>query len=383
MNMRSLCFRFLFVLMVFAFIGPVFAQQKEPQKTPTPPTEEPQDDVKVTTEEVILSVTAIDSTGRRDLALTVEDLLVLEDGIPQQIKSLRYVPANVVLLLDTGGNLTWSKKVSITREAARNIVAALREGDHVAVIQVNNLVEVLQDWTANLNDVIKVLETKMISQKKTKLCQAMIAAAEMFKGSQQNRHLVLITDGIDTDGDMVQRAEAYKKLRESNVTVHTLSYTSIETVESIDRSRSVEFGKKKPPETLNDITIDELVPEELKKMRKDMRNAPNILTVDLDDERRKKIKAHGQALKRSELEMVRLTEDMGGKFFAPLSVVDFIMSGKNVAQIIDANYVVTYAPKRPIADAKATEVRRVQVVGRRVGLYVSSRRVIVLPLNSE
>ena len=57
-----------------------------PQPTPFPQQQEP---IKIYTEEVILPVVATDSSGRFDPTLELNDLLVLEDGEPQTIRSVR------------------------------------------------------------------------------------------------------------------------------------------------------------------------------------------------------------------------------------------------------------------------------------------------------
>ena len=57
-----------------------------PQPTPFPQQQEPN---KIYTAEVILPVVTTDSSGRFDPTLELNDLLVLEDGEPQTIRSVR------------------------------------------------------------------------------------------------------------------------------------------------------------------------------------------------------------------------------------------------------------------------------------------------------
>ena len=64
---------------------------------------QPEDSVKVFTEEVRLPVVAFDSYGHYDPTLELDDILVLEDGVAQQLRSVRHIPANVLFMLDTGG----------------------------------------------------------------------------------------------------------------------------------------------------------------------------------------------------------------------------------------------------------------------------------------
>ena len=102
------------------FLGAVqtFAQKKpklRPQPSPTPPIEsksEGQEPVRVFTEEVRLSVAATDQYGHYDPSLEVDDVLVLEDGQPQQIRSVRHIPANVLLILDTADPYFGGQKVA-------------------------------------------------------------------------------------------------------------------------------------------------------------------------------------------------------------------------------------------------------------------------------
>ena len=79
--------------------------QKKPAALPSPTPQE-EDRVTVFTEEVRLPVIAVDQFGHYDPTVVPDDILVLEDGVAQQIKSVRRIPANVLLVLDTGGELS-------------------------------------------------------------------------------------------------------------------------------------------------------------------------------------------------------------------------------------------------------------------------------------
>ena len=64
----------------------------KPQPKPSPsPTEKEQDKVKVFTEEVRLPVVALDAYGHYDPTLELDDVLVLEDGVIKQLRSVRHV----------------------------------------------------------------------------------------------------------------------------------------------------------------------------------------------------------------------------------------------------------------------------------------------------
>src|SRR5207244_1874990 len=133
-------------------------QQKAPQPSPspTPDQRETQEPVKVFTEEVRLPVVAIDQFGHYDPTVVVDDVLVLEDGKPQEVRSVRHLPANVLIVLDTGGELSglggMSKRTRLTSEVATALVRSLPAGDRIAIMQFSNKVELLHDWTTNRDD---------------------------------------------------------------------------------------------------------------------------------------------------------------------------------------------------------------------------------------
>src|SRR4029077_18895845 len=102
----------LVLLALFSTTGLLAAQQPTPKKSPSPapsPTPLANDQeppVRVFTEEVRLPVTALDAYGHYDPTLEPDDVLVLEDGVAQQVRSVRHIPANVLFLLDTGGEVS-------------------------------------------------------------------------------------------------------------------------------------------------------------------------------------------------------------------------------------------------------------------------------------
>ena len=77
---------------------------QNPLPFPTPKSEE-QEPVRIFTEEVRLPIVALDQYGHYDPTLEADDVLVLEDGVAQQIKSVQQLPVNVLLLLDVGNLL--------------------------------------------------------------------------------------------------------------------------------------------------------------------------------------------------------------------------------------------------------------------------------------
>jgi hypothetical protein len=79
-----------------------------------------------------------------------------------------------------------------------------------------------------------------------------------------------------------------------------------------------------------------------------------------------------------ELEFGQLAEETGGVAWLPETVNEMLLEAVEAARDIDSQYVVTYKPFRPLAEAKSGEYRKLDVIPRRVGLRVRSRRGYVV-----
>src|SRR3712207_3683611 len=132
MNPRRLPLIFaVFALVVFAS-APIGAQSGvRPKPSPTPQDDEAE---RIFTEEVRLPVFAYDDKGIPDIRLEKDDVLVVEDDVPQEVKSVRRVPASVVVVLGTGWDLDPIVRANDTRDIALSVIQGLRDGDRLAEI---------------------------------------------------------------------------------------------------------------------------------------------------------------------------------------------------------------------------------------------------------
>lgn len=374
----------LTILLVFVLGTSVFAQagrQPSPSPSPTPANDE-QDQVKIFTEEVRLPVIALDQYGHYDPTLEVEDVLVLEDGVAQQIRSIRHIPANVLLVLDTGGELSglggMSKRTGLTRDVATRLLNSLTDGTLVAVMQFNNSVEVIQTWTRDKQAVLKVLRTKLSSGKRSRFSDAVAAAARQLGDRPEgSRHVVFITDGVDTPGGKTDRAEAIKQLTAARATVHIISYT--EFVRQKKEERTASDSVRQVPTTSDPITAtDPTLPPGT------TRNPSfRLKTIRFDPAMKRQRKAYEADIERSQQVLTTVAEETGGRIFLPKSSQEMIAKAAEAARDIGAEYVVTYRPKRPLMSSAQGEYRRIEVASRRVGLNLRSRRGYVVPDRNE
>jgi len=357
------------------------AQSSKPKLSPTPPPEpktEGQEPVRVFTEEVRLPVAATDTYGHYDPTLEIDDVLVLEDGKPQQIRSIQHLPANVLLLLDIG-NYLGLKDPNLTREVAMRIVSTLHPGNRIAIMQFAAKPELLLNWTTDRAAIAKILKTKLGSGKSSRLADAFAAASDQFRGTAAGtRHIVLITDGVDSPGGRNTMASALKQLNSIQASVHIISYTVLERQTLQTQTKVVRGGdgvqRDGNPASNPVANGDPTLPPGATRTP-----SFKIATIDTDVAMRRKRKEHEQATRESEKELVAIAAESGGRILLPDSRENLLSQAESISRDIGAQYVVTYRPTRPLALAKAGEYRRVEVASRRVGLYLRSRQGYVVP----
>jgi VWFA-related protein len=368
---KLLTFAFLTIVLLASDLS---AQNKTPDPLPKSPetiSENP-DSLKVFVEEVRIPMTAYDENGHFDPTVETGDLMVRENGILQQLKSIYRIPASVLLLLDTGGELNLAKNVRLTREIAISLVSSLKKDDQINVIQVNNRVESVQDWTVEKSEVIRSLGNKLLSGKRTALAQGIVAAVEQLKKTPAgNRHLVLVSDGLDSQGDGPELAQAMKKLIEANITTHVISYTSLGLAAkkpSLTRPRDKSFT---PEEVIMTLPRMKMPGDDRPDLR-DILEAKGGTVVNLDRlfRRGPSIK---EDLERSEKEFGNLVEETGGGLWLPVSADEMIRQAVEVAQAADSQYVITYTPQRSI-NTGVGQYLKIDVISRRLGLKVRARR---------
>ena len=369
------------LLVITAFFAVAAAQTSQqpakPQASPSP-SPSPEESVKVFTEEVRLPVMAFDSYGHYDPTLELDDILVLEDGVAQQLRSVRHIPANVLFILDTGGDSTGlgglSKSTSLTRQVASRLVSQLQDGVSMAVMQSGNTSEMLQPWTTDKNAVLRTLKNKLISTKRSRISEAIAnASMQLRERPEGTRHVVMITDGVDTPGGKVDRADAMKQLIAARATVHIISYTEFVQQRSDSKSSSTMSTGQRAPSSDPIAATDPTMPPGTTR-------APTYgIGIRFDPAMKRVRKAYEAEVRKSEQALKNVAEETGGRIMLPVNGQEMLAEATEVARAIGAEYVVTYRPKRPLAEAPKGEYRRIEVASRRVGLSLYARRGYVVP----
>lgn len=368
MILRPKVFFLLVAALLFVSLN-AFAQ------TPTPSPEDNEPVEKVFVEEVKLNVSAFDVEGKFFYGVTKDDLVITDSGRLHQPTSVRRIPANILIVLDTGGELRQGKSLDQTRKTAVNFVKSLASEDSVALLQYNDKAEIISEWTTDKSDTLTVLKKRLNFGKRSLFVEALETATEFLeKNPFENKHLVMITDGTDSFDRQSEIRKAMQKLLATNITVHVISYTQIE--QEIVQKRKQSMGKA--------VKRKSTVPEAAGPPTQGRTQTYPVLTINLDREMVRSINKRADDLNQSEANLAELSKNTNGQFILPVTIDEMIEKPASIARLIDSSYVVTYTPKVPLKDSPEGETRDVIVTSKREGLDVfAKRKVVAQPLEPE
>ena len=361
----------LLILIGFMFVSSANAQSRRvPPPTPTP-TPRDNDTVRVETEEIKLNVVAFDEDGQFVGDVRESDLVVTENNILHQPTSVRRIPANVLIVMDTGGEMRQVKSLDQTRKTARAVVSALRPEDSIAILQYGDTAEIVAEWTTDKEQISRAIGRTKFGRRSVFVDALKLATDFLMKNPLENKHLVLITDGTDSRGDQAGKQEAFQRLLSTEISVHVLSYTRMEAEDIKPRTKVI--SNSPPPKAMPDE-----VAAQLPNGVRDIATAPKAKSINLDRTLLRKIRARKTDLENSEKQLDTLAENTNGTSVVPESLDEMIDKTALIAKMIDSSYVLTYIPKVPIAENGGPAERNIIVTSKRPGLIVQARRKLVV-----
>lgn len=179
---------------------------------------------RVSVEMVSLSVTVFDEDRRLVTDLGVEDFNVYEDGAPQEIKifSREALPLRMVILLDTSSSI--ERRLALAQEAAVRFVDSLQPGDQVKIIEFNDRVLALTDFTPDFAEAKEAIRSTK-AQGATSLYEALYISLRSFsrqRDGDERLAVVVLSDGNDTRS-LVTFDDVRDLARKTDVLVYTIS----------------------------------------------------------------------------------------------------------------------------------------------------------------
>lgn len=171
--------------------------------------------------DLVVNYTSVfDKAGRFLTGLKKNNFRLFEDGVEQQITffSQEDVPVSIGILLDISGSMRTERKREQANKAAEAFILASNPKDEVFLIGFNDEVELLQDYTGDIDEVKDSLENSL-PMGGTALYDAVYLGVQKAQtGKKPKKAVVVITDGEDRDS-YYKVDELLAKVQESDVQV--------------------------------------------------------------------------------------------------------------------------------------------------------------------
>ncbi len=212
----------------------------------------------------------ITDAARRQVAISRDDLTVVEDGVAQQIETFNEAtnPVSIILALDESGSMR--KAAEAVKAAATSFVAALRPEDQLAVMRFSDKVVLDHDPTTARSDSLKTIDA-FAPHGGTALYDALEQALLRLKPIDGRRVAVVLTDGRDENnagngpGSVTTFEQLLQTLRESQTTVFTIALGTKVDRDCLERIATESGGNSYVPETV------EALPAEYARIIEDLR----------------------------------------------------------------------------------------------------------------
>ncbi len=369
----------LFFLVLFAIPGAFQVP------VPTPPGERPE---RVITEEIILNIAAFDRAGNVAKGLQKEDLVIIEDERLHQANSVRRIPASVMIALDTGGEVRQKKNITTTRQVASRLVDTLSDESYISLVQFHDRVEFLAEWSQDRHVLSETVRNRTNFGRRASFISAIDFAIRAFDDSPtQNRHLILITDGLDSVEDMQKRSEALKQAWMSGVVIHVISYTQIEFDALKPQAKIWRKGEPKPrrmPDEVMEAIISSLPMPRAEAIAFVNRvYPPRLLSLITDVPMIGSRRSQLRRLTSSHTQLSALAEYTGGMILLPESSDEMIDKAASITNFINSQFLVTYEPRRMLKDVREDEIRDIRVSSRNPEISIEGARRLVIFAEKE
>jgi Ca-activated chloride channel homolog len=198
---------------------------------------------RVSVDTVSLAVTVLDDEAHLVSGLPKENFSVYEDGVSQdvQIFTRGELPLRMVILLDTSGSMR--TKIKLAQEAAVRFVRSLKSGDQVQVVEFNDRVLTLAEFTSDFDrveDAIRGTSPNGATSLYNAIYVSLKDLERETKDDLDRRAIVVLSDGNDTKS-ILGFEDVKEQARKSNVVVYAISLRATQADLEKDKYRNAKY----------------------------------------------------------------------------------------------------------------------------------------------
>ena len=190
----------------------------------SPPEKEQKDyRIGVNVDLVVVHTSVTDKNGLFVTGLKLENFKLFEDGIAQSITSFSQedVPVSLGIAIDTSGSMR--PKIESVNRAALAFIRACNPADEEFLIGFNSEVELLEDYTNDLDLITDTLNNTVVTGGTALYDAIYLAVQKAQTGSKPKKALVVISDGEDRDS-YYSLDEMVAKVQESDVQIYAIGF---------------------------------------------------------------------------------------------------------------------------------------------------------------
>jgi VWFA-related protein len=232
---------------------------------------------RVSVDTVSLAVTVLDAEGRLVTDLPQDNFQIYEDGVEQQIQffSRGELPLRMVILVDTSGSMR--SKLELAQEAAVRFVRSLKPGDQVQVVEFNDRVLTLAEFTTDFDQVEQAIRQTEATGATSLYNAIYVSLKDLHRENPEEldrRAIVVLSDGNDTKS-VLGFEDVKEQARKSSVVIYAISLRATDEDLAKEKYRNAKYeldmlaresgGVSYAPENIDDLAgVYEQIAAELK-----------------------------------------------------------------------------------------------------------------------
>ena len=168
-----------------------------------------------------------DQSGVYVSGLGPEDFRVLEDGVEQQIQIFNAPDSPITFAVLVDGSVSMETRLPTVRLAVRELLRGLGPGDFVQMVQFNDRVSILEDFSTR-RDALEAAIDSFSSSGTTAVLNAVYrglreieSRARQERDESRRRAIVLLSDGVDS-ASLISEDAVLSEARRSRASLYSV-----------------------------------------------------------------------------------------------------------------------------------------------------------------
>jgi VWFA-related protein len=203
----------------------------------------------------------ITGTNRERIDLSVDDLVVSENGVEQRVEAFHeaVAPVSMILALDSSGSMRRSAEAAVA--AAREFVAAIRPEDSLGLVLFSDQSVLAQDLTLEREPVLNTIDG-YVAVGGTALYDALWDSLTRLQNVEGRRAVVVVSDGRDENnpgtapGSTRTVDEVLDLIRQTEAIVFTIGLGPMVDRPFLERLAELSGGESYFPEVVEALRDD-------------------------------------------------------------------------------------------------------------------------------